>query len=104
MSWNLSKKTQASGILINTEGLEAIKKLEQKLGIQVKFIHAIRNPFDNIATMALRRANEGTKGREILKVTTMCPVPDTPINRSKHFPIGDLQISSNLAQFTSNFI
>ena len=33
ISWNLSKKTQASGILINTEGLEAIKKLEQKLGI-----------------------------------------------------------------------
>ena len=33
MSWNLSKKTQASGILINTEVLEAIKKLEQKLDI-----------------------------------------------------------------------
>ena len=67
-------------------------------------IHVIRNPFDNIATMTLRKANERTKSQEILKVTTMCPVPDTPINRSKHFPIDDLPISSNLAQFTSNFI
>ena len=67
-------------------------------------IHVIRNHFDNIATMTLRKANERTKSQEILKVTTMCPVPDTPINRSKHFPIGDLPISSNLAQFTSNFI
>ena len=67
-------------------------------------IHVIRNPFDNTATMALRKANERKKGQEILKVTTMCPVPDAPINRSKHFPIGDLLISSNLAQFTSNFI
>ena len=42
-------------------------------------IHVIRNPFDNIATMTLRKANERTKSQEILKVTTMCPVPDTPI-------------------------
>ena len=42
-------------------------------------IHVIRNPFDNIATMTLRKANERTKSQEILKVKTMCPVPDTPI-------------------------
>ena len=73
------KAAQASGILINTEGIDSIKKLEQKLGVQVKFIHVIRNPFDNIATMALRRANERKKGQEILKVTTMCPVPDVSV-------------------------
>ena len=74
------KAAQASGILINTEGIDSIKKLEQKLGAQVKFIHVIRNPFDNIATMALRRANERKKGQEILKVTTMlCPVPDVSV-------------------------
>ena len=50
-------------------------------------IHVMRNPFDNIATMTLKKANERTKSQEILKVTTMCPVPDTPINRSKHFPL-----------------
>lgn len=73
------KAAQASGILINTEGIDSIKKLEQKLGVQVKFIHVIRNPFDNIATMALRRANERKKGQEILKVRTMCPVPDVSV-------------------------
>ena len=41
------KAAQASGILINPEGIDSIKKLEQKLGVQVKFIHVIRNPFDN---------------------------------------------------------
>lgn len=73
------KAAQASGILINPEGIDSIKKLEQKLGVQVKFIHVIRNPFDNIATMALRRANERKKGQEILKVTTICPVPDVSV-------------------------
>lgn len=43
-------------------------KAEQKLGIQLKFIHVIRNLFDNIATMTLRRAEEKKKGQENLKV------------------------------------
>lgn len=33
-----------------------MRRLEDKLGVQVKFIHVIRNPFDNIATLALRQA------------------------------------------------
>lgn len=62
------KAAQASRLLITVEGMEALKRLEQKLGIQLKFIHVIRNPFDNIATMTLRRAEEKKKGQENLKV------------------------------------
>lgn len=60
------KAAQASRLLITVEGMEALKRLEQKLGIQ--FIHVIRNPFDNIATMTQRRAEEKKKGQEKLKV------------------------------------
>ena len=63
------KAAQASRILLEAEGMEALKKLERKIGVQLKFIHVIRNPFDNIATMALRRANEKKKGQENLKVS-----------------------------------
>ena len=62
------KAAQASRLLITVEGMEALKRLEQKLGIQLKFIHVIRNPFDNIATMTLRRAEEKKKGQENSKV------------------------------------
>ena len=34
--------------------MKALKELQQHLGISIKFIHVIRNPFDNIATMLLR--------------------------------------------------
>lgn len=62
------KAAQASRLLITVEGMEALNRLQQKLGIQLKFIHVIRNPFDNIATMTLRRAEEKKKGQESLKV------------------------------------
>ncbi|XP_078364352.1 uncharacterized protein LOC144648763 [Oculina patagonica] len=50
------KAAQASVILLERKGRESLKQLEGKLGVQIKFIHVIRNPFDNIATLALRRA------------------------------------------------
>jgi len=48
---------KVSEILLQREGRDSLGKLEDKLGVQLKFIHVIRNPFDNIATMALRIAN-----------------------------------------------
>ena len=63
------KAAQASRILLETEGMESLKKLEKKLGVQLKFIHVIRNPFDNIATMTLRRADVKKRGQENLKVS-----------------------------------
>ena len=37
-----------------TNGVEAVHLLEKSAGAKVKFVHVIRNPFDNIATMVLR--------------------------------------------------
>lgn len=48
---------KVSKILLQREGRDSLRKLEDKLGVQLKFVHVIRNPFDNIATMALRIVN-----------------------------------------------
>ena len=45
----------------------SIKQLEEiakNVGVPMKFIHIVRNPFDNIATMALRGAGERDNVRE----------------------------------------
>ena len=45
----------------------SIKQLEEiakNVGVPVKFIHIVRNPFDNIATMVLRGAGERDNVRE----------------------------------------
>ena len=34
--------------------VDAVHLLEQTAGAKVKFIHVVRNPFDNIATMVLQ--------------------------------------------------
>jgi len=34
---------------------DAVRLLEKTAGARVKFIHVVRNPFDNIATMVLQR-------------------------------------------------
>ena len=50
------KAAQASTILLQSEGRENLRDLERKLGTELKFIHVLRNTFDNIATLALRKA------------------------------------------------
>lgn len=62
------KAARASRIARGPEGIKALRDLEKKLGVQLKFIHVVRNPFDNIATMTLRRAQERKKGQVNLKV------------------------------------
>ena len=45
----------------------SIKQLEEiakNVGVPMKFIHIVRNPFDNIATMVLRGAGERDNVRE----------------------------------------
>ena len=37
-----------------TNGVDAVRLLEKTAGAKVKFVHVVRNPFDNIATMVLR--------------------------------------------------
>lgn len=44
------------------DALDAVHVLEQASGAEVKFIHVVRNPFDNIATMTLQAAEIKKKG------------------------------------------
>lgn len=44
------------------DALDAVHYLEEASNAEVKFIHVVRNPFDNIATMTLEQ--EGIKKRE----------------------------------------
>jgi hypothetical protein len=37
--------------------VDAVHLLEKTAGAKVKFVHVVRNPFDNIATMVLRNRN-----------------------------------------------
>lgn len=65
------KAAHASVILLKRKGRESVKKLESELGVKLKFIHVIRNPFDNIATLALRAARVKTNSaQDNLKVTS----------------------------------
>lgn len=57
---------------LSTEvGRDLLKQLEDKFNVRAKFIHVVRNPFDNISTMALRlrglRTGEHTKKVHIPK-------------------------------------
>ena len=39
----------------STKYWSLLQEIQEKVHIPIKFIHTIRNPFDNIATMLLRR-------------------------------------------------
>ncbi|KAL9959266.1 hypothetical protein ACROYT_G032575 [Oculina patagonica] len=64
------KAAQASRMLRGPDAMESLKELEKKLGVQLKFIHVKRNPFDNIATMTLRRAEVKKKEQQSVKVSS----------------------------------
>lgn len=67
------KAAEASAILLQRQGRDSLRKLEDKLGVQLTFIHVIRNPFHNIATMALRTADlKKNKPQDDLKVGIYC--------------------------------
>ena len=52
------------------DAIDAVHLLEKASGAKVKFVHVVRNPFDNIATMTLRhkdiRARGGQHKRKVL--------------------------------------
>lgn len=47
------------------ENPELLKKLQDVVKVPVKFIHVVRNPFDNIATMALRKAKRDNESLNV---------------------------------------
>ena len=48
--------------MTSNNGVDAVHLLEKASGAQVKFVHVVRNPFDNIATMTLQHRQ--VKGRD----------------------------------------
>ena len=54
--------------LFQKENVNAVIQIEKALKIPIKYIHVIRNPYDNIATMLLRNLNkrpEAEKGEKV---------------------------------------
>ena len=43
--------------MMSDSAVDAVPLLEKTSGAKVKFIHVVRNPFDNIATMVLEHRN-----------------------------------------------
>jgi len=54
--------------LIKPESMEMLKEIQRILKIPVKYVHVIRNPYDNIATMLLRAVNKRTAASQGEKV------------------------------------
>ena len=55
---------------MEVNAIDAVHLLEKASGAKVKFVHVVRNPFDNIATMTLRhkdiRARRGQHKTKVL--------------------------------------
>ena len=60
------KKGGRTSLLINRDpsSIKKLKEIAKNLGVPMKFIHIVGNPFDNIATMVLRGAGERDNVRE----------------------------------------
>ena len=55
--------------MLKDDAIDAIHFLQQAAGAKVKFVHVVRNPFDNIATMVLEHRNvKGRSGAHEVKV------------------------------------
>ena len=55
--------------LVQSQNMEVFEEIQQVLNIPMKFLHVVRNPFDNIATMLLRALNKRTNATLGEKVT-----------------------------------
>lgn len=58
--------------------IDILKEIRQTLQVPLRFIHIVRNPFDNIATMTLRETGtreavieEGTQVRNVVDILTL---------------------------------
>jgi len=45
-----------AGAMLQEDAVDAVRLLEKVSGAKVKFVHVVRNPFDNLATMTLEQA------------------------------------------------
>ena len=66
------KGTATSRLLIDSKNFRILEEMQGALNIPLKFIHVIRNPFDNIATKVLRqlKARHSAGSDERFKVSS----------------------------------
>ena len=57
--------------LFKAENRKVEEEMQQVLKIPIKYIHVIRNPYDNIATMVLRALNKKIQAAKGAKVTKL---------------------------------
>ena len=60
------KASETTALLHHEKGLHDLRKLEKVLGIPIKLINVIRNPFDNIATICRRRLGVNPRSHQIV--------------------------------------
>ncbi|XP_027047840.1 uncharacterized protein LOC113675454 isoform X1 [Pocillopora damicornis] len=64
------KASVTTARLHHEKGLHDLRKLEKVVGIPIKLINVIRNPFDNIATICRRRLGVNPRSHQIVRNTT----------------------------------
>ena len=57
--------------LMEIENMNVLKEVTRVLNISFKFIHVVRNPYDNIATMLLRVLKKRDEANLGVKVNTL---------------------------------
>ena len=60
------KASVTTARLHHEKGLHDLRKLEKVLGIPIKLINVIRNPFDNIATICRRRLGVNPRSHQMV--------------------------------------
>ncbi|XP_078342171.1 uncharacterized protein LOC144628003 isoform X2 [Oculina patagonica] len=78
-----------TAVMLRLKGTDAIYEMEEKLGVKVKFLHVVRNPFDNIATFVLRHRDIQARNAD----------PDIKINASDILDT-KIQLYNNWAEGT----
>ncbi|XP_058959851.2 uncharacterized protein [Pocillopora verrucosa] len=64
------KASETTALLHHEKGLHDLRKLEKVVGIPIKLINVIRNPFDNIATICRMRLRVNPRSHQIVRNTT----------------------------------
>ena len=60
------KASETTALLHHEKGLHDLRKLEKVVGIPIKLINVIRNPFDNIATICRMRLRVNPRSHQIV--------------------------------------
>lgn len=78
------KGDMTTKLLVKSENMDVLTQLQQYLGVPIKFLHVVRNPYDNIATMLLRALGKREEADLGEKVTGYFTVPRPDVGGRGH--------------------